>query len=295
MSHASAIPVEHGREVAIRPRRRIATHHAFSFYLSEQARSPDDDRCDDAVEAELSRHPGKLEGGYGGGSTGWCTLARRRGWAGNSPTTRASLTRAGERITTSKGPRSPERDALERQRLDEPPEFHMQAEIRVLGNSPLSAPARAGGEAKFLARPLGSILPSIENTISTATTTTATTAVAPRKSKIRPCPVCKKDVTANAFADHVKVHSLLTEEHGVKADRPCESCRLKNRECRIARVPGRNGLGTYRCRPCLQYHECCSYMKEVRGLSAAQGHPGTHPARAVEGRSGEAKLAPKPE
>ncbi|KAF7548973.1 hypothetical protein G7Z17_g6701 [Cylindrodendrum hubeiense] len=91
----------------------------------------------------------------------------------------------------------------------------------------------------------------------------------PRRSKIKPCPMCPKMVSSNAFADHIKVHMLLNDEHGIVATRPCDSCRTKKRECRVARVPGMQGLKTLRCRCCLQYHESCSYMQEFRSVNTS--------------------------
>ncbi|KAH7157413.1 hypothetical protein B0J13DRAFT_603175 [Dactylonectria estremocensis] len=148
------------------------------------------------------------------------------------------------------------------------------------------------------------ISPSTDSPVRSSPQTTIAAAVPvpvpddppPRRTRTRPCPVCNNEVTLNAYADHLKVHKLLTEEHGVKAGRPCEGCRLKGRDCRVARVPGARGLNTFRCRSCLQYHECCSYTKELRGLDKAtlEVHPGVKPARATEG-SGEGKLDLEPE
>ncbi|KAH7019074.1 hypothetical protein EDB80DRAFT_771058 [Ilyonectria destructans] len=106
----------------------------------------------------------------------------------------------------------------------------------------------------------------------------------PRRSKVKLCNICHKNVSSNAFADHIKVHKLLSDEYGVKAARPCNACLSKGRECRVARVPGAQGLKTFRCRHCLKYHESCSYMEELRSqdTSTLQVHPAADHANPPE-------------
>ncbi|CAJ2505756.1 Uu.00g131500.m01.CDS01 [Anthostomella pinea] len=75
----------------------------------------------------------------------------------------------------------------------------------------------------------------------------------------------KKTKASNTDYEKVKGNSLNSDEIGCKATQPCDRCRDKSRECRVALDPGKP-FNSFKCGHCISQKLSCSFSATTPGI-----------------------------